>query len=135
MADLAITAANFKPSNLALKKKGTAAAAITRGQPVYYSPADAGYKQANVSALGGASIAGIACEDVGAGQDFLFVIADPKLNLGAAGLASGDTLWASATGITKTFADLVSTWAGWVLGMVNGDGTVNLSIVGGGVKP
>lgn len=133
MADIAITAANFLPSAQALKKKGTAAGTITRGQPVSFSPADNGFKAVNASALGGAAVAGIACEDVAVGQDFLFVVEDPLLKIGGTVL-SGDTIWASATGVTKTFADIVTGWAVWVLGVVNADLTMKFKIVGGGVK-
>lgn len=134
MADIAITAANFKPSNLAYSLRGTAAGAITRGRAVIFSTSLAGFIVAPANALGGAKVAGFAMEDASTGQDFLYVVKDPALNIGGV-VAPGDTVWVSATGLTKTFADLVTGWAIVVAGVCTVANVINLDMVQGGSIP
>jgi len=134
MADIAITAANFIPSANASLTQGIAGASITRGQPLYLDTGTNTYKVFDASNVSKNAFAGFACEDAASGQPILVCTKDPALQLGGT-VASGDTVWGTATGVTKTFADLVTTWKIWVIGIcTDASNTINFSPVAGGIK-
>jgi hypothetical protein len=135
MADISITAANFITSANASLIQGTAGATLTRGQPLYYDSASGTYKLYVATSTTTDTFVGFACEDAAAGQVFLIVTKDPALQLGGT-LAVGDTVWLSLSGVTKTFADLVSTWRIYTIGVctATSSNVVNFDPVRGGVK-
>ena len=135
MADISITAANFVPSANATIIQGVAGEAMTRGQTLYYDSTNALYKLFSATNTSKDVLAGLACEDAATNQPMLVVTKDPALVIGGAA-ASGDTVWGSnvAGGMTKTFADVVSTWRVWVLGVANATNTINFVPCKGGVK-
>jgi hypothetical protein len=135
MADITLTVTGFIPSVDATLIQVMAGATMTRGQTAYYDSATASYKLCDDDNVALNNFAGFVCEDVGAGQQFMLCTKDPNLAIGAT-LANGDTVWQSANpgGVTKTFADLVSTDRVLVLGVANSTTTINFSPVKGGIK-
>ena len=133
MSDIAITATAFIPSANATVIQGIAGATLTRGQPVYLDTVAGTYKLYVATSVNTDALAGLACEDVAAGQPMLIVVKDPALVLGGT-LVIGDTVWTSLSGLTKTFADLVSTWRIWTAGVATSSTVMNFSPVKGGVK-
>ena len=136
MADIAITAANFIPSSGATLVKGIYGEAITRGLPLYISDTTTSpktYKKFDASNSSKNQFAGLACDDASTGQDGLVCTADPALALGGT-VAAGDTVWASATGLTKTIADLTAGWLIWVIGVANAANVINFSPTKGAIK-
>lgn len=134
MADVAITANNVKASGQGLVKKYLAQGVLARGLPVVYSQSAGGYIQAKANALSGAPVEGISLQDIGPGQYFLFCASDVLFTPGF-NLASGQTVWVSATGITITAADLVSGWNNVVLGVGIGNNQMILRPLNGGLIP
>jgi hypothetical protein len=134
MADISITAASFIPSTGATVTDGvTAGAALTRGMPLYYDSTNTNYKALDVTNTSKDTLAGFAMEDVGTGQRFSICTLDPALALGGT-CASGDTIWCSATGVTKTIGDLTAGWRIIVVGVATAANTVNFKNTRGGVK-
>jgi hypothetical protein len=135
MADISITAGSFIPSANATLVQGIAGAALTRGLPTYYDSATATYKAFDASSATKYQFAGLACEDVASGQPVFICTKDPDLQLGGS-ITIGDTVWASATGVTKTIGDLTTGWKIWVLGVCTATSGAHLNFlpVSGGVK-
>jgi hypothetical protein len=133
MADIAITATAFIPSANATVIQGIAGATLTRGQPVYLDSVSGTYKLYVGTSVTTDGLAGLVCEDVASGQPCLILTKDPALVLGGT-LVTGDTVWTSVSGLTKTFADLVSTWRIWVAGVATSSTVMNFLPVKGGVK-
>ncbi len=135
MADITITAASFVPSANASIVQGTAGEAMTRGQTLYYDSTAGQYKLFDANDTTKDILAGLACGDTASGQPLLVVTKDPSLALGGT-VALGDTVWGSATagGMTKTFADVVTGWRVWVVGVANATNTINLDPCKGGIK-
>jgi hypothetical protein len=133
MADIAITATAFIPSANATLIQGIAGATLTRGQPLYFDSAAGTYKLYVATNVLTDGFVGFACEDAAAGQPIMIVTKDPALALGGT-LVNGDTVWLSLSGVTKTFADLVSTWRIWTAGVATSTTVMNFSPVKGGVK-
>jgi hypothetical protein len=133
MSDIAITATAFVPSANATIIQGIAGATLTRGQPVYLDSATGTYKLYVATSVNTDGLVGLACEDVASGQPMLILTKDPALVLGGT-LVNGDTVWTSLSGLTKTFADLVSTWRIWTVGVATSTTVMNFSPVKGGVK-
>jgi hypothetical protein len=133
MADISITPANFIPSANATIIQGTAGATLTRGQPVYLDTATNTYKLYVATSTTTDNLVGLCCEDAASGQPILIVTKDPALALGGT-LVTGDTVWTSLSGLTKTIADLVSTWRIWVAGVATSSTVMNFQPVKGGVK-
>jgi len=133
MADIAITATAFIPSANATIIQGIAGATLTRGQPLYFDSAAGTYKLYVATNVLTDGFVGFACEDAAAGQPLLVVIKDPALALGGT-LVTGDTVWLSLSGVTKTFADLVSTWRIWTAGVATSTTVMNFLPCKGGVK-
>jgi hypothetical protein len=135
MADVSITVTGFIPSANATLIQVTAGATMTRGQTSYYDSATQTYKLCDNDVVALNAFAGFVCEDVASGQQFFLCTRDPNLAIGAT-LANGDTIWQSANpgGITKTFADLVSTDRVLVIGVANSTTTINFVPVLGGIK-
>ena len=108
---------------------------MTAGQALYYDSTNALYKLFSATNTSKDVFAGITCEGAGANQPILVCTKDPALALGGA-VASGDTVWASnvAGGMTKTFADVVSTWRVWVVGIANATNVINFVPCKGGIK-
>src|SRR5678815_3330951 len=116
MADISITPASFVPSANATIIQGISGATLTRGKPVYLDTVTGTYKLYVATSTNTDQLAGLACEDVDATQPMLILVKDPALVLGGT-LVTGDTVWTSLSGLTKTIADLVSTWRIWVAGV------------------
>lgn len=133
MADISITAANFIPSTNASLLQGIAGATLTRGQPVYFDSASGTYKLYVATNVATDGFAGFVCEDAALGQPIWIVTRDPALALGGT-LVTGDTVWLSLSGVTKTFADLVSTWRIWTVGVATSTTVLNFDPAKGGVK-
>lgn len=135
MADISITVANFITSPNATLIQGVAGATLTRGLPLYYDSAAGTYKLYVATSTTTDTFVGFAAEDAAAGQQFLICTKDPALQLGGT-LAVGDTVWLSLSGVTKTFADVVSTWRVYVVGVCTATSlnVVNFNPVRGGVK-
>ncbi|HKP92330.1 MAG TPA: hypothetical protein VJS88_00410 [Chthoniobacterales bacterium] len=134
MADISITAASFVPSANATLVQGIAGGTLTRGMPVYYDSATGTYKQFDASNSSKYEFAGLACEDVASGQPLFVCTKDPALTLGGT-VSVGDTIWGSATGVTKTIGDLTTGWRVWVLAVCTAaSNIVNFNPVRGGVK-
>jgi hypothetical protein len=133
MADIAITVTAFIPSANATLVPGIAGATLTRGQPVYLDSASGTYKLYVATNVLTDGFVGFACEDVASGQPVTIVAKDPALVLGGT-LVTGDTVWLSLSGVTKTFADLVSTWRIWVVGVATSTTVLNFDACKGGVK-
>jgi hypothetical protein len=136
MADISITAANVVPSANATLIQGVAGEAVTRGQTLYYDSAAGTYKKFDANDTAKDTLVGLACEDAAAGQPLIVCTKDPALALGGT-VAIGDTVWGSATagGLTKTFADLVTGWRVYVVGVANAANTINFDFVRGGIIP
>lgn len=85
MADQSITAANVLASASALLRRALAGAALTRGQPLYLDAAD-NYeaKPGDADAEASSIIAGIALQDVAAGQPVDYAIEDDDFDPGFA---------------------------------------------------
>jgi hypothetical protein len=133
MADISITPASFVPSANATIVQGIAGATLTRGKPVYLDTVAGTYKLYVATSTTTDALAGLMCEDVDAGQPCLVLTKDPALVLGGT-LVTGDTVWTSLSGLTKTIADLVSTWRIYVAGVATSSTVMNFSPVRGGVK-
>jgi hypothetical protein len=133
MSDISITPASFVPSANATIIQGIAGATLTRGQPVYLDAATGTYKLYVATSITTDGLAGLMCEDVAINQPCLVLVKDPALVLGGT-LVTGDTVWTSLSGLTKTIADLVSTWRIWVAGVATSSTVMNFSPVKGGVK-
>lgn len=97
MADLTIAAANVVAGSGAQVERGTAGAAVTAGQAVYYDAADARYKLADNNAVAAAarSPRGIALHGASAGQP-LAVLSGGDIMLGAV-LTAGTAYFLSDT--------------------------------------
>jgi hypothetical protein len=133
MADIVITAANFIPSANASLIQGTAGATIVRGNCLYLDSVSGTYKVLVLTSTTTDGFAGFACEDAALNQPVIVCTKDPVLALGGT-LVSGDQVWASNTGVTKTQADLVTTWRIWALGVALSATTMNFLPCKGGVK-
>ncbi|HEX3817540.1 MAG TPA: hypothetical protein VHW03_04560 [Chthoniobacterales bacterium] len=134
MSDIALTAANFIPSvNASIVDGLVAGSALTRGNLFQYDSASGTYKALDVTNTSKDTLYGICLEDVAIGQRFSGVIKDSALALGGT-IASGDTVWASATGVTKTIGDLTTGWRIISLGIATGSGILNFNPTRGGVK-
>lgn len=134
MADISLTVANFIPSANATLIAGIAGGTLTRGMPLYYDSAAGTYKQFDASNTTKDQFAGLCCEDAASGQPIEVCTKDPDLILGGT-VSMGDTIWASATGLTKTIGDLTTGWRIWVIGVCNAASNhVNFNAVRGGIK-
>jgi hypothetical protein len=134
MADISITAASFLPSaNATILDRCLAGATLTRGMPVYYESSSGTYKQLDLTSASKDTLAGFCIEDVAVNQYFSHVSKDPALAIGGT-CASGDTIWCSQTGITKTIGDLTSTWRIIVVGVATASGVINFDPIRGGIK-
>jgi hypothetical protein len=136
MADISVTSNNFITSPTATIIQGTLGEAVTTaGQPLYYDSASGTYKKFDASSTSKDTFAGLACEPGGAGQQILIVTKDPDLQLGGS-VTIGDTIWASATGLTKTIGDLTSGWRIYTIGVctATSGNHVNFEAVRGGIK-
>ena len=116
---------SFVPSSSARIREGIAGATIQQGQALYLDSATDTLKLCDADAsLAASTCVGIALQGA-------------ACVLGAT-LVIGDPLWTSATagGITKTYADLVSTWYVCGLGTAVSTTAFNLKITNAGaVKP
>jgi hypothetical protein len=133
MADIAITATAFIPSVNATLIQGIAGATLTRGQPVYLDAASGTLKLYVATSTTTDGFVGFICEDAALNQPVFYVAKDPALALGGT-LVNGDTVWLSLSGVTKTFADLVSTWRIWTVGVATSTTVLNFLPCKGGVK-
>jgi len=111
-ADLSITQASFIPGANAKKQIGTAGAAITIGQLLYYDSTAGTWKlaDANASATTAAVVA-IAASAAASGQPVIVITEDDDLTLGAtlSMTAPVYVLSGTAGGIAPT-ADIVAGW-------------------------
>jgi hypothetical protein len=133
MSDIAITATAFIPSANATLAQGIAGATLTRGQPLYLDTASGTYKLYVATNVLTDGFAGLLCEDAALNQPIMIVTKDPALALGGT-LVTGDTVWLSLSGVTKTIADLVSTWRIWTIGVATSTTVLNFLPCKGGVK-
>jgi hypothetical protein len=132
MAALTITPANVAASsNAQLNKNGIAGVAITQGQALY-KDTDGSMKLCVANGASPAYVfAGIALNAAAAGQPITYVTTDPDLNLGVAGgIATGTALVTSDTpGGIAPVTDVGAGQFVTVLGVVDGDGNLNLAPV------
>lgn len=133
MADISITAASFVPNADAVLLTGVAGGTLTRGMPVYYDAASNTYKQLDVTNTSKDTMAGLCCDDVAVGQPVI-IMRSGTCTLGGT-VSSGDTVWCSATGLTKTVGDLTAGWRIIVAGVCTGaSNAFYLNPTRGGVK-
>lgn len=132
MADIS-QGSTFQTSSSSSLVQGQAGATLTQGQPVYYDSATGTYKAFDASNSSKNTLAGLAVEAADSGDQILIVTKDPALVIGAT-LASGDTVWCSATGLTKTIGDLTTGWKIWIAGVMTSATVLNFNPIAGGVK-
>jgi hypothetical protein len=90
-------------------------------------------KQFDASTSAKDTLYGLACEDVATGQPVI-IMRSGSCTFGGT-LASGDTVWASATGVTKTIGDLTTGWRITVAGVCTGaSNAFFLNPTRGGIK-
>lgn len=134
MADISISASTIIPSaNATLVTNVNAGASLTRATPVYLDTATNTWKVCDVSNTVKDNFGGLVCDDAANGQPVVVVTKDPALQLIGA-VAPGDTVWLSATGLTKTIGDLTTGWRIWALGVATATGILNLNPTKGGIK-
>ena len=111
-ADLSITATSFVPGARAVKTIGTAGAAITIGQLLYYDSSAGTYKLADANASATtAAVVGIAASAAASGQPVIVITEDDDLTLGATLSMTAPVYVMSATaGGVAPSADIVAGW-------------------------
>ena len=136
MADISITAANVLKSSTGQVSVGTAGATITAGQAVYIDTGDSNkIKLADADGTSPAfTLAGIALNAASSGQPVSFCTNDTAGFTIGATVAAGDVIWLSPNpgGLTKTFADLLTTDKVVVIGVMLTTTTMNLTPIQGG---
>jgi Uncharacterized conserved protein (DUF2190) len=129
MADLSITAANVVAGSGAKKATGTAGAAITAGQVVYFETATSSYKLADTDSATAAvrSPAGIALHGAASGQP-LTVLTSGPVTIGAT-VAVGDVYYLSGTaGGLAPFADVAAGDYPCIIGICTSTSVLNVKI-------
>lgn len=133
---ISITASGFFPSAQAQIAYGIAGAAITQGQALYIDTANSNVLKladSNLSPLG-ATVCGLACQSVAAGQRVGFVYQDPNLALGSTQLSGADVwLFSAAGNLTVTAADVSSGCYSVHVATYISTTNVNLNITIGGL--
>lgn len=137
MSDISITAASVLKGSSSSIFRGTIAAGvtITQGQ-VLYQLANGNIGLADSNGVAPAnSVLGISLTAGSPGQPVDYVMTDAAFTSGGT-LTSGNVIYLSDTpgGMTATYADIASGSTVITLGVVNTDGTLNLSPVVGGTK-
>ena len=133
MADISITAGSVVPSANATKVSGTAGAAISGGQTVYYDTTARTYKLADGNDTLLMPVVGIACNTAGTGQPITVCTADPDLAIGTHGLTIGTAYYQSATpGGICPVADVTTGNFVTALFIVKSATTVTFGVLGGG---
>lgn len=133
MADLSITAANVVAGSGAKKVTGTAGAAITAGQVVYYDSTTSTYKLADTDSATAAvrSPAGIALNGASANQPVTVLTSGP-VTIGAT-VAVGDVYYLSGTaGGLAPFADVAAGDYPCVIGICTSTSVLNVKILEAG---
>ena len=109
--DLSITSGSFLASKAAKKEVGTAGAAITIGQPLYYDAGSETWKLADANVLAASYVGGIAGSAAASGQQVIVITEDPDLTLGATLSMTAPIYCLSATaGGIAPVADVTTGW-------------------------
>ena len=136
MADISITATGVLKSSTGSVSVGTAGATITAGQAVYVDTGDS--NKIKLADADGASpaftFAGIALNAASSGQPVSYCTNDTAGFTIGATLAAGDVIYLAPNpgGLTKTFADLLTTDKVVVVGVMLTTTTMNLTAIQGG---
>jgi hypothetical protein len=137
MADHVVTPANVLKSNNGTVRNGTAGAAISAGDALYYDTATGTYKLFDANGAGDAkNFAGIALNSAAAGQPIALCEEDPDFTPGFP-LDEGDVVIGSATaGKLCPVADAASGHYVTVVGVGKGNNKVVLKkVASGAAKP
>ncbi len=128
---ISINITNVQASGATTRFSGTAAVAITSGQPVYFDKPNSVYKLAGAQIIN--TCVGVAEGSAQPNQTFFIIGADPNFALGGSINQGNVVVVGNTAGTLDIYDNTAASWYVQVLGVGIGNNRIKLGIVGSNV--